>query len=124
LFWIMSGHSILIVSCILLLSFGSVFTTPINVEILGFGYKNPAVGHTSLALIGPTYRLAVEELQKKYSDNFNFSINFLYEEGAINCVSMNQNGDDILSRWYYGKNRTSMVSAVFVAGKINQSINQ
>ena len=95
-------------------------TEPIEVEIVAFGYTKP-VGHVSLAVVGPAYQLAVEELQTKYNGTFNFTLTFVNDQGTANCVSMTQNGDDMLSKWYYGQDRSKKVSAVVVGGKqVNQ----
>ena len=71
--------------------------TPVEVMIVAFGSSAP-YGVASMAITGPTFEVAVEELGRKYNNSFNFSYTF---PGAHSCLSVIKTEDDDLSKWYY-----------------------
>ncbi|OQV17935.1 hypothetical protein BV898_08062 [Hypsibius exemplaris] len=96
----------------------STFTYPNNsrpaveVEVVAFGAVTGTRSQTSLAVLGPTFSLAVEDLQRKY----NKSLHFTYSEsGARTCLTVVDKPSEFLADYYYRREKAGKVF-VFVYG--------
>ncbi|OQV17936.1 hypothetical protein BV898_08063 [Hypsibius exemplaris] len=84
----------------------------VEVEIVAFGAVTGTRSRTSLAVLGPTYSLAVEDLQRKY----NKSLHFTYSEsGARTCLTVVDKPSELLADYYYRRKKQGKVF-VFVYG--------
>ena len=83
----------------------------VEVDIVFFGYPGAdshtfAPGHSQYSISGPSYELAVEELQRRYNDTFQF--NFIHSS-AHTCLNVVQEPNDVLAAFYYRQWRADKV---------------
>ncbi|OQV21848.1 hypothetical protein BV898_04062 [Hypsibius exemplaris] len=83
----------------------------LSVEIVTLGYLYPNAG-ASLAYQGPALDYASEEMQRIYGGVLDVKHTNLVDVKILNCPTLMDNADVMLSKWYYGRRDLANVTAL------------
>ncbi|OQV16343.1 hypothetical protein BV898_09488 [Hypsibius exemplaris] len=94
----------------------------INLEIVSPGLTQfeGAVPSTAsmIALTGPAFDVSIERLRGRLNESFIISHVYLYNDSVVDCVTFQNQVQDILAKWYSTEHDVNSMVAVITSGKL------
>ncbi|OQV16342.1 hypothetical protein BV898_09487 [Hypsibius exemplaris] len=78
-----------------------------------------------ITLTGPAFDVSIERLRDRLNESFTISHVYLYNDSVVDCVTFQNQVQDILAKWYYTEHDINSMVAVITPGCIESAqINQ